>query len=105
MASTKKNGLDEKDFPDYACRMTPEQCRAARAWLNWSQGDLAKTAGVGSATVKDFETGKRKPIHSTLGAMQSALEAEGIGFVFVVGEVPPKPCGISYAAPKSDAAH
>ena len=30
--------------------MTPEQCRAARAWLNWPQDGLAKAASVGVST-------------------------------------------------------
>lgn len=61
--------------------MTPEQSRAARGWLGWSQTQLAEAAGTGSSTVKDFEGGRRKPIQSTLGAMRAALEREGIAFV------------------------
>jgi DNA-binding transcriptional regulator YiaG len=60
--------------------MSPEQCRAARAWLAISQDDLASAAGVGSSTVRDFEAGRRTPIQSTLKAMKAALEARGIGF-------------------------
>jgi len=33
----------------------PEQCRAARGFLNWTQDELAKAAGVSRSTVKDFE--------------------------------------------------
>ena len=58
--------------------MSPEQCRAARAWLGWSQQDLAKNAQVGLSTVKDFENGTRKPIANNLQAMQNALEKGGI---------------------------
>jgi DNA-binding transcriptional regulator YiaG len=60
--------------------MSPEQCRAARAWLNWSQQDLAKSASVGLSTVKDFENGSRKPIANNLNALRIALEASGIRF-------------------------
>lgn len=60
--------------------MTPAQCRAARAFLQISQDDLAKAANVGVSTVRDFETGKREPIAATLGAMRVALEAKGIVF-------------------------
>lgn len=55
--------------------MSPEQCRAARAWLGWSQQDLAKKASVGLSTVKDFENDKRTPIANNLHAIQRALEA------------------------------
>jgi predicted transcriptional regulator len=60
--------------------MTPEQCRAARGWLFWSQNDLAKAAGVGLSTVKDFEAGKREPIANNRRAIQAVLEREGFGF-------------------------
>ncbi len=60
--------------------MTPEQCRAARGWLAWSQIDLAKAAGVGLSTVKDFEGGRREPIANNRKAIQAVLEKEGFGF-------------------------
>ncbi|WP_375463061.1 helix-turn-helix domain-containing protein [uncultured Methylobacterium sp.] len=61
--------------------MTPEQSRAARAWLEWSQQELASEAGVSLSTVRDYEKGRTVPIPATLGAMRAALEAQGVGFV------------------------
>jgi len=60
--------------------MSPEQVRAARSWLGWSQGKLAEQAHVGLSTVKDYESGKRLPIANNREAIQRALEAEGITF-------------------------
>lgn len=60
--------------------MSPEQCRAARSWLGWSQDELRKRASVGLSTVKDFEGGARKPIANNLNAIQKALEDGGIRF-------------------------
>jgi transcriptional regulator with XRE-family HTH domain len=60
--------------------MSPEQVRAARNWLNWSQAQLAEQAKVGLSTIKDYESGKRLPIANNLEAIQRALEAEGIRF-------------------------
>jgi ribosome-binding protein aMBF1 (putative translation factor) len=60
--------------------MSPEQIRAARNWLGWSQAQLAEKAKVGLSTVKDYESGKRLPIANNLDAMTRALEAEGIHF-------------------------
>jgi len=77
--------------------MTPEQCRAARAWLSWSQSDLAKAAKVGLSTVKDFESGKRAPIEATRMAMRVVLEREGIGFSFVNEGGQPCASGITYS--------
>lgn len=59
----------------------PEQCRAARALLNWSQTDLAEAAEVGQSTVAKFEHGARIPHATNLAAIQAALEAAGITFL------------------------
>lgn len=81
MASTQIVGVDRKDFDPYFPRMTPEQCRAARGWLDLGQQELADAAGVSLSTVRDYEKGRRKPIAATLAAMKAALEAKGIVFV------------------------
>lgn len=60
--------------------MSPEQCRAARAWLGWSQGDLSKRSKVGLSTVKSFENGLRTPISNNLEAMSRALQEAGVEF-------------------------
>ena len=60
--------------------MSPEQCRAARSWLAWTQAELAAKAKVGLSTVKDYEGGKRTPIANNLEAIKRALEAGGIRF-------------------------
>lgn len=60
--------------------MTPEQCRAARAWLDWPQDRLAKAASVGVSTVRDFEAGRREPTRNNLTAMKAALETGGVSF-------------------------
>jgi ribosome-binding protein aMBF1 (putative translation factor) len=61
--------------------MSPEQVRAARSWLGWSQADLAAKAHVGLSTIKDFEGGNRTPIANNLAAIQQALEGAGVEFV------------------------
>jgi DNA-binding transcriptional regulator YiaG len=78
----------------YQADMTPEQCRAARGWLDWSQDDLANAARVSLSTVRDFEKSRHVPIANNLAAMTSALEAQGIFFVDSGGT-----CGITYAKP------
>jgi len=60
--------------------MTPEQCRAARGWLDISQQALADSANVSLSTVRDFEKGRRVPIGNNLNAMIAALEGCGIHF-------------------------
>jgi DNA-binding XRE family transcriptional regulator len=59
--------------------VTPGQCRAARALLDWTQIDLAKTAGVGQWTVSNFERSKLVAAES-ITKMRLALEDAGIKF-------------------------
>jgi transcriptional regulator with XRE-family HTH domain len=66
--------------------MSPEQCRAARAWLDWTQQELARRAGVGLSTVSDFEKGVRTPIQQNLLAIRRAIEEAGMRFLFGQGE-------------------
>lgn len=60
--------------------LSSEQCRAARAWLGWSQEELAKVAQVALSTVRDFERGDREPVTHNIQAIQRALESGGIQF-------------------------
>jgi len=62
--------------------MSPEQSRAARGWLGWSQTVLAKRAKVSLSTVRDFELGKRSPIANNISALRGAIEAAGIRLLF-----------------------
>jgi Homeodomain-like domain len=60
--------------------MTPGQCRAARAWLDWTQDALAARAGTNTSSVLRFEG--REPIASeTLAAIQRAFNKSGIRFL------------------------
>lgn len=58
--------------------MSPEQVRAARNWLAWTQAELAAKASVGLSTLKDYESGKRTPISNNLDAIKKALEDAGM---------------------------
>jgi ribosome-binding protein aMBF1 (putative translation factor) len=61
--------------------LVPGQVRAGRALLDWSQARLAESAGVSLSTVKDFEAGRRQPVHQNASAMRAALEAAGVEFI------------------------
>lgn len=73
--------------------MTPEQCRAGRGWLNWSQAELAAAANVSLSTVRDFEAGRRVPIANNLAAIEAALRVRGIELLSKDGNA----YGITYA--------
>jgi transcriptional regulator with XRE-family HTH domain len=60
--------------------ITPEQCRAARALLNWSQGDLREKTKMSQKTISDFELGLRKPYDRTLLDLRRAFEEAGVIF-------------------------
>ena len=61
--------------------ISPNQCKAARALLGWTQEQLAVTAGIGISTVRDFELGQRKPIARNRQAILDAFSAAGIEFI------------------------
>jgi DNA-binding transcriptional regulator YiaG len=58
--------------------MSPEQVRAARSWLAWTQAELAAKAQVGLSTIKSYESGERVPIPNNLAAIRKALEDAGM---------------------------
>lgn len=61
--------------------MTPAQCRAARALIAISQGQLAERSKVAKATIAAFELGERQPYARTIEAIRTTLEAAGIEFI------------------------
>jgi transcriptional regulator with XRE-family HTH domain len=61
--------------------MSPAQCRAARALINFTQPRLAETAGVGLSTVVDFERERRRVSDESVQKMARALAAAGIDFI------------------------
>ncbi len=67
-------------------KLTPEQCRAARGLLGWSQSELERCAGVARKTLADFEGGKRSPYDRTLADIRAALESAGV--IFINGNEP-----------------
>jgi transcriptional regulator with XRE-family HTH domain len=61
--------------------MRPSQCRAGRAILDITQGQLAELAGMGLSTVVDFEKGRRRVSVEAMKAIQSALHGAGVEFI------------------------
>jgi transcriptional regulator with XRE-family HTH domain len=63
-------------------RIAPEQFRAARALLGWSQTKLAKQAGLSLPTVKRVETGRGPRVSEEARcALQRALALGGVEFI------------------------
>lgn len=70
----------EKVVPGMLPRMpiTPDQCRAARALLDWTQDELAERAEVSRSTVRGFEGGQHALHRATAASIRRALEAGGV---------------------------
>lgn len=64
-----------------AKNISSAQCRAARALLNWSQGRLAKQAGIARTTLANFERGVGAMTRNNTASIINALEAAGVTFV------------------------
>jgi DNA-binding XRE family transcriptional regulator len=60
--------------------ISPGQCRAARALLNWTQEMLANKVGVALKTVRDFENERRKLLNIIRSSIKQAFEQAGIEF-------------------------
>ena len=61
--------------------LTPSQCRAARALLNWSQQELADRSQVGIVTIRQLEAGAHEPRPATVQVVRQALERAGVEFI------------------------
>lgn len=62
--------------------LLPEQCRAARGLLNWTQTNLATNAGVSRSTIKDFECHRHVLHRSSEDLLVRAFEKGGVQLLF-----------------------
>ena len=62
-------------------KLTPAQCRAARALVGMTQPELASRAKLGLSTVVDFERSRRQISEDAVGAIVRALEKAGVIFI------------------------
>jgi transcriptional regulator with XRE-family HTH domain len=60
---------------------TPGQCKAARALLELTQGELANAANLGLSTIVDFEKKRRQVSIAAIQAIRDALVAHGAEFI------------------------
>ena len=58
----------------------PSQCRAARALLEWTQGDLAERASISAVSVRAFEKGGEMRDNNRK-LIQLTFEAAGVQFL------------------------
>ena len=55
--------------------LIPQQCRAARGLLDWTQEELAERADVSRSTIRDFENGRHSLHPGTAAQVVEALES------------------------------
>jgi DNA-binding XRE family transcriptional regulator len=60
--------------------LTPAQCRAARALLDWTQADLAQVTGLSAVTIRAFEKGGEMR-DSNRKLLQLSFEKAGVQFI------------------------
>jgi len=60
--------------------ITPKQCKAARAFLGWSQQQLADKVRVVQKTITDFERGITNPQRRIAEDIRTILQEAGVQF-------------------------
>lgn len=60
--------------------VSPEQCRAARALLNWTQAELAERVSISAVSIRAFEKGGEMR-GSNLKLIRMTFEAAGVTFI------------------------
>jgi transcriptional regulator with XRE-family HTH domain len=60
--------------------ISPEQCRAARALLDWTQGELAEATGLSAVTIRAFERGGEMR-DSNRNLLRLSLQSAGVEFI------------------------
>ena len=60
--------------------ITPQESRAARGLLDWTQTQLAQASLVGLSTVRNFESELRETTAANLAAIRNAFERAGVIF-------------------------
>lgn len=70
-------------------RLRPDQIRAARGLLGWSQADLAERTRLSVRTIKRVEGGDEITPAADL-SIRRTFEDDGVAFVFGAEDVMPK---------------
>lgn len=65
-------------LPKGAATVWPQQLRAARVLLGWSVEELAREAGISTATVRRYETDGEHTKEATIAAILAAFEGHGL---------------------------
>lgn len=60
--------------------ITPQQCKAARAGLDWSREQLALAAGIAERTLTDFERQASNMLRKNKVALREAFHRAGVIF-------------------------
>jgi transcriptional regulator with XRE-family HTH domain len=71
-------------------KLTPWQCRMARAGLRWSILDLAERSRVGKTTIVRFENEQSGSNPSTRAALRRVFESAGVSFDDCLGVYMPE---------------
>ncbi len=60
--------------------LTPAQCRAARALLDWTQEAVAKATGISAVSIRAFEKGGEMR-RSNQSVLLATFEVAGVEFI------------------------
>lgn len=77
--------------------ITPRQCRAARALLNWTLADLASASGLSRTSLNNFEQSNHNPKSKTVQTIMHCLDQAGIRLI--------SNNGVQHIEPQSESAY
>jgi transcriptional regulator with XRE-family HTH domain len=60
--------------------LNDEKIRAARGFLNWTQGDLAENTGLSKSAIANIEAGRGEPEMRTLRKIETCFQEHGVFF-------------------------
>ncbi len=69
--------------------LSPQQCRAGRGLIDWTQEELADRAGVSRSTVRDYEKGRHDLHRASAAMIVGAFEQAGVILIGAEGDLGP----------------
>jgi hypothetical protein len=82
--------------------LSPDQCRAMRASISWTRGELSWAADVPLWFLRSRMEKRPPPSSRARNSQRDALEAAGVGFLFEIEDGRSKPASLTHSLPENE---